>query len=343
MNKNKLYWLFQIIGWSGYGMIGIVVAFLFYDHVDVWVVIAQLVGALIMLCSTHLFRHFLKLFGWLKLKIHELIWRLIPMLVVFSMVANGMIVTYTFHTTNLIPAKKLGLKLFMVFSFQAFIYLSLWTALYLIIYFFRNYKKEEIEKWRLQTAVKDAELIALKAQINPHFLFNALNNIRALILEDHMKARKMVSHLSELLRYSIQFNDREKVTVAEELEVVNKYLELESIHYENRLQYEFSIAKQLTSCKIPPMLIQLMVENAIKHGISQVKNGGNILVSICEEAESMVLEVMNTGKMKKNVGNGIGLKNATERVRILFDTEPDMELSQQGDMVRSRLKIPIEK
>lgn len=158
-----------------------------------------------------------------------------------------------------------------------------------------------------------------------------------------MKARDMVSHLSELLRYSIQFNDSEKVTVEEELEIVNKYLELESIHYENRLHYEILKNDELLKCKIPPMLIQLMAENAIKHGISQVKNGGDILISIDKEGKNLVLEVSNTGKLKKNVGNGIGLRNATERIRILFDSEPDLDLIQQGNMVRSRLKLPIEK
>ncbi|MEQ9008940.1 MAG: hypothetical protein RLP12_13710, partial [Ekhidna sp.] len=100
---------------------------------------------------------------------------------------------------------------------------------------------------------------------------------------------------------------------------------------------------ELGMCKIPPMLIQLMAENAVKHGISQIKNGGDILVSIDKEDNNLVLEVSNTGKLKKNVGNGIGLRNATERIRILFDSEPDLELAQQGNMVRSRLKLPIEK
>ncbi|SNS80823.1 Histidine kinase [Ekhidna lutea] len=343
MTRNNSYWLFQSVGWFIYGMIGVVVAFLFYENVDVWVILAQFFSAVIMLISTHLLRYKMKLDGWLKLKIQKLILRLVPTLIIISILANGIVVGYTILTTEIIEVEKFSITVFLLFSFQTFVYFSLWTALYLIIYFFRNYKKEEVEKWRLQTAVKDAELIALKAQINPHFLFNALNNIRALILEDHMKARDMVSHLSELLRYSIQFNDNEKVTVEEELEIVNKYLELESIHYENRLHYEILSKKELKKCKIPPMLIQLMAENAVKHGISQVKNGGDILISVDQEDNDLVLEVSNTGKLKKNLGNGIGLRNATERIRILFDSEPDLDLTEQGNMVRSRLKLPIVK
>ncbi|MEQ8907539.1 histidine kinase [Ekhidna sp.] len=343
MTRNNSYWLLQSIGWFTYALIGVGVALLFYENVDFWVILAQFFSAGVMFLSTHLLRYKIKSDGWLKLKIQKLILRLIPTLIVLSLLANGIVVGYTTLTTEIIDIEKFSITVFFLFAFQTFVYFALWTAVYLIIYFFRNYKKEEVEKWRLQTAVKDAELIALKAQINPHFLFNALNNIRALILEDHMKARDMVSHLSELLRYSIQFNNNEMVTVKEELEIVNKYLELESIHYENRLHYEILSNDELGMCKIPPMLIQLMAENAVKHGISQIKNGGDILVSIDKEDNNLVLEVSNTGKLKKNVGNGIGLRNATERIRILFDSEPDLELAQQGNMVRSRLKLPIEK
>ena len=343
MTRNSSYWLLQSIGWFTYAMIGVIVSFLFYDNVDVWVILVQFFSAMIMLLSSHLLRYKMKLDGWLRLKVQKLIVRLIPALVIISIFANGIVVGYTILTTEIIDVEKFNALVFFLFTFQTFVYFSLWTAVYLIIYFFRNYKKEEVEKWQLQTAVKDAELIALKAQINPHFLFNALNNIRALILEDHMKARDMVSHLSELLRYSIQFNNNEKVTIDEELEIVNKYLELESIHYENRLHYEISTKRDLGKYRIPPMLIQLMAENAVKHGISLVKNGGDIFITIDKEGKNLVLEVCNTGKLKKNVGNGIGLRNATDRIRILFDSEPDLELTQQGNMVSSKLKLPLVK
>ena len=343
MTRKSSYWLLQSIGWFSYAMIGVVVSFLFYDTVDIWVILAQFFGGAVMFLSTHLLRYKMKLDGWLRLKIQKLILRLVPTLIIFSLMTNGVVVGYTMLTTDIIDIENFSPLVFLLFSFQSFVYFSLWTAVYLIIYFFRNYKKEEVEKWQLQTAVKDAELIALKAQINPHFLFNALNNIRALILEDHMKARDMVSHLSELLRYSIQFNDNEQVTINDELEIVNKYLELESIHYENRLHYEIQSSKELGKCRIPPMLIQLMAENAVKHGISQIKNGGDIFITVGKEGKSLILEVCNTGKLKKNARSGIGLKNATERIRILFDSEPDLELTQQGNMVHSRLKLPLVK
>ena len=153
----------------------------------------------------------------------------------------------------------------------------------------------------------------------------------------------MVSHLSDLLRYSIQFNDREKVTLSEELEIVNNYLELETIHYENRLQYRVQADVALDGYKIPPMIIQLMVENAIKHGISQLKDGGEVVVEISQESDRLKISVANTGQLRKSEKEGIGIRNATERIKILFDQEPDFQLFQEGNLVKSVLILPIQK
>lgn len=341
MSRTKQYWILQIVGWTLYGVLGLIIGNAFYE-MTLATVVWNFSTAVIMLLSTHLLRYKMKLNGWLDLKTGKLILRLIPALIIISFLANGFGTGYGLLATDVLDIEKMSIAVFLLYTLQTFIYFSLWTAIYLIIFYFRNYKQEEIEKWKLQAAVKDAELIALKAQINPHFLFNALNNIRALILEDHMKARDMVSHLSELLRYSIQFNDNEKVSVGDELDIVEKYLELETIHYEDRLKFQILIQDELKTCRIPPMIIQLMAENAVKHGISQEKNGGDILISIEKWKGNLLVEVSNTGRLKQVERTGIGLKNATERIRILFDKEPDLELTQEGNMVRSTLKLPLE-
>ncbi|MEP5612214.1 MAG: histidine kinase [Cyclobacteriaceae bacterium] len=342
MSRTRWYWTLQISGWTLYGVIGTVIANYFYA-INIQSIAFQIFGATMMLLVTHFLRFQLKRRGWIKLKIKRMLVRLIPLLVLLAFLANGLTTGFGLKVTDMIPIDQFSFGIFLLYTLQTFVYLSLWTGIYLIIYFFRNYKREEIEKWKFQSAVKDAELIALKAQINPHFLFNSLNNIRALILEDHMKARDMVSHLSELLRYSIQFNSNEKVSIWEELDIVEKYLELESIHYENRLKFEIETDKKLGKYKIPPMIIQLMTENAVKHGISQLKDGGNINVSVSSEKEELILQVSNTGRLKeRSKTGGIGLRNATERIRILFEKEPDLDLFQDGEMVRSVLKLPLE-
>jgi len=343
MSRNKWYWVLQVSGWTLYAIIGTLVATNFIS-IGIQTIAFQIVGAATMLLSTHFLRFQLKNNGWIKLRVTRMLVRLIPLLVLLAFLANGLTTGFGIRFTDMIPLGQFSVGIFFLYMLQTLVYLSLWTGIYLIIYFFRNYKKEEIEKWKLQSAVKDAELIALKAQINPHFLFNALNNIRALILEDQMKARDMVSHLSELLRYSIQFNNNEKVTIEEELEIVQKYLELETIHYENRLSFEIDSSPELKGFKIPPMIIQLMAENAVKHGISQVKGGGEIKVLVSADSGELMLQVSNTGKLKEHNGDGgIGLRNATERIRILFEKEPNLELYQDGELVKSVLKLPLEK
>ncbi len=343
MSRNRWYWTIQITAWTIYCIIGILTMG-YFSELNLPYISFNVFGALLMLSSTHLLRLWMKKYEWLGLRLKALIARLIPTLMVIALVVNSLGTIYSYNFTNMVPESGFSVPVFLLYSLQTFIYLSLWTGVYLIIYFFRNYKREEIEKWKLQSSLKDAELIALKAQINPHFLFNALNNIRALILEDQMKARDMVSHLSELLRYSIQFNNNEKVTVADELEIVRKYLELETIHYERRLDFTINSCSDLNGYKIPPMIIQLMAENAVKHGISQVKGGGKIKIDVGSDEDELILQVCNTGELKKNGnGSGIGLRNATERIRILFEKEPDLQLFQEDEMVKSVLKLPLEK
>lgn len=296
-----------------------------------------------MLFSTHFLRFLLKKYRWMHLPFWRLFLRVLVIIVSISLVINAASSLYILYVVELYSFEEYSLPVYFIYVFQTTIYFSLWFGIYFGVYYFRNYKKEEIEKWKLESSLKDAELIALKAQINPHFLFNALNNIRALILEDQMKARDMVSHLSELLRYSIQFSENEKVNVAEEMEIVEKYLALESTHYEDRLNFEMVVSRGAEKFKIPPMAIQLLVENAVKHGISQLKEGGRILVSVHIDESLLAIEVLNTGNLNDSEMSGIGIKNATDRIRILFDKEPEFALTQEGEMVKSVLKLPAEK
>jgi len=203
-------------------------------------------------------------------------------------------------------------------------------------------RKSELEKLALKSALQEAELMILKNQVNPHFLFNALNNIRSLILIEPEKARKMVTHISDLLRYSIQFNASEKVALKEEIEIVKDYLQLESIQFQERLSYTFNISPETLKVQIPPMAIQLLVENAIKHGLSTQKNGGQILVSTSLIENYLLIEVKNSGQLRSSQKReGIGLKNLVDRMKILFGTFAEFKLENSSNqMVSATLKIP---
>ena len=338
---NRRYFYFQLISWTVYFIIGMSFSYAFEPMG--WKNVAfQLSATLTMFSATHFFRYAIKKLGWLEKTLLQVFMLLFVWQVVMALIVNAFNTFFGIFVLQMITVQQFSITIYFVYSFQSFMFLSLWTAVYVGSEYFRNYKRQEIEKWQLQAAVKDAELIALKAQINPHFLFNALNNIRGLILEDQMKARGMVDNLAELLRYSIQFNNSEKVTLREELEVVEKYLELESIHYEDRLKYELDVGKHLGEAKVPPMIIQLMAENAIKHGISLEKKGGKIDISIRKEEDELAISVQNTGQLLDTESSGIGIRNAIERIRILFTQMPAFTLNQQGEKVVATLKFPYQ-
>ena len=184
---------------------------------------------------------------------------------------------------------------------------------------------------------------ALKSQINPHFIFNSLNNIRSLVLEDPERARTMITNLSGLLRYSVQFSHHEKVRLEDELQVVKNYLKLESIQYEDRLQYKLEINEETLDLKIPPMVIQILVENAIKHGIAELPAGGEVRIRTKLIKNDLIVEVLNTGRLKTEVtGTGIGLQNASERLNMLFGKLSTLTVENyDSDKVMAKFSIPI--
>ncbi|NVJ48654.1 MAG: histidine kinase, partial [Cytophagia bacterium] len=231
---------------------------------------------------------------------------------------------------------------FVAYVFNVFVVLILWASIYFTIKFVEKTRKSELEKLELKTALQEAELMILKNQVNPHFLFNALNNIRSLILIEPEKARKMVTHISDLLRYSIQFNASEKVELQAEIEIVKDYLQLESIQFQDRLRYSFDIDPATEKIEIPPMAIQLLVENAIKHGLSIQKTGGEILIKAEIANGHLLVQVKNTGQLSQSAKReGIGLKNLVERMKILFGSFAEFRLENSSEnLVSAILKIP---
>ena len=153
----------------------------------------------------------------------------------------------------------------------------------------------------------------------------------------------MVTHISDLLRYSIQFNAAEKVSLKEEIEIVKDYLYLEEIQFNERLKYSIEIDPKSEAFEIPPMTIQLLVENGIKHGLSVQKAGGEIHILTQMTNEHLTIQVTNTGQLTTNIKReGIGIKNLMERMKILFGEFAEFELkNQSAATVEATLKIPL--
>lgn len=212
----------------------------------------------------------------------------------------------------------------------------LWSALYFAI--------TKVRQLRQTTALLQAtQLDALLNQLQPHFLFNALNNIRALILEDPEKAREMLSVLADMLRYNLDPRAGVKVPLAQELEVVQHYLALCSIQFEQRLRYQQQIPEACLALAVPRLLLQLCVENAIKHGISKLSAGGSIEISAQITDNQLCLTVSNDGQLKSGIaGTGVGLANIRQRLDLLYQGRASLQLSQQQHQVLTEICLPME-
>lgn len=348
MPKNTLYWICQISGWGVYSMLLLSLIYIFggSDVITTDIIIVQVIIYIALILFSHLFRIYIKRNNWVSLSIGKVAFRAIAGAFITTVAAQTLIHIMLYLLAPLmqpLSIQSFSWTGFLGYVFNVFLIMSLWTAVYLGVIYSRKNRKNEIEKLELKAALQEAELAILKNQVNPHFLFNALNNIRSLILSNPEKARKMVTHISELLRYSIQFNAAEKVTLSQELEIVKDYLQLESIQFNNRLSYDFSIDENAMNAKIPPMAIQLLVENAIKHGISQLASGGNISIGASMMDDHLKIEVTNDGQLKEtSKREGIGLKNLIERLQILFGQFAHLQVENSGPCtVTSSLKIPL--
>ncbi|MDW3648419.1 MAG: histidine kinase [Bacteroidia bacterium] len=338
---NKQFWIYQSLGWGTIGLSNFVVQLIGgfpWDYLLGNAILPFIFG----LAITSIYRKLIKDMDWQKWKIRQLLLLIVgsTLLLTTLFLASVVFASYIIYPTP-------GINLPSLFSnfFIFTIIMGLWNLIYFLIHYFNNWNRAEIEKWKLAAEMKDAQLGSLKSQINPHFVFNALNNIRALILEDPDKARDMLLNFSDLFRYSLKHTDQAKVDLEEELEIVNQYLELLSIQYEDKLQYELSVSQGLGEIKIPPMILQLLVENAVKHGISQNKAGGEIRIDISRSPQNMDIEVKNSGSLKKSakLGEklGVGLENISRRLELIYNGKAKFDMYEEKDFVVARLNIPL--
>lgn len=229
--------------------------------------------------------------------------------------------------------------------FVFFTILLCWNAIYLLIHYINRWHHAEVEKWQLASEVKDAQLSLLKSQINPHFVFNAINNIRPLILEDPHRARDMLLHFSELLRYALNYSENDRVSLRQELDVVRQYLALAALQYEEKLRFQIEVEDYLSAYEIPLMMLQLLVENAIKHGISQHPDGGEIYISVHKTGSTLCLCVKNSGSLSTpstlDQKMGIGLANIEKRLQLIYNGEAHFTICEEMNWVIASVQIPL--
>lgn len=206
---------------------------------------------------------------------------------------------------------------------------ALFYQIQFAIFHVYEYYRENQHKLKLEGELKQAalksELAAIKAQLNPHFLYNVFNTINASVPPKQEKTRTLIATLSDLFRYQLKASKKEFVSLEEELEFVKKYLELEKARFEERLNIKINVPMDLYQEKIPPMLLQPLVENSVKHGISNSLKGGEVSISIFKEGDKLKFEIADTGQgvtdKKSLFGKGIGLSNTQLRLQKMYQSQ----------------------
>lgn len=351
----RLYLSCQLAGWGGWTLLYIGLLFaqgevLVKGEVinkqptlrDIALVVATNCIGFLM---THLFRAFVRGRGWVRMPLMALLPRVATAVLVLGVLwtalAWPLLHWFEGPEDQAVQVSRWTVALYSVFNGTVF--MLVWSALYFGYHAFERHRRSEVERWKLQSVAKEAELRALKSQVNPHFIFNALNSLRALIDENPAQARDAVTRLANLLRYSLKAGQLETVALEDELRVVEDYLALERMRHEDRLRVRIEVGPGAAGAPVPPMLVQTLVENAVKYGIAPRREGGEVAVVASCGREHLRLQVMNPGSLApKGSSTGVGLRNAAERLRLIFGERARLELAEDPPgRVVAAVELPL--
>jgi two-component system sensor histidine kinase AlgZ len=220
-----------------------------------------------------------------------------------------------------------------------------WLSAALHMAFLVSLRAVEAERRALESQVstREAELRALRSQLNPHFLFNSLNSIMSLVGRSPEEARRMCQGLGDFLRRTLSLGARERVTLDEELELIRHYLDIESVRFGDRLAYEVDVPRELGGALVPPLLLQPIIENAVKHGVAARLDGGRIRLEARREAAGLHLVVRNPVDEEATVppGEGVGLDNVRRRLRALGEGRSSLEIRAGASEFEVHLLLPL--
>ena len=340
---SSLYWICQIAGWFSYGLTILFFASILDKELNPIFYPRLAINLSIGILITHLLRETMHRFSLRPPMPSNQWWKLVLLLFVFS-ILNSFSTSYLADILKLYePGRNIPLSRRFLFSiiFDTPIFL-VWMSVYILWHYIEFTNTEEIKKVRLETMIKELELKTIKSQINPHFIFNALNSIRALVDEDPQRARQAITELSNILRSSIQVDKVEITSLEKELDIVKDYLALEYIRFADRLKVVYEVDSKTLSHQIPPMMLQTLVENAIKHGLSKQPGDCTIKIISNVENDKLVLIVQNTGLLQQAEKDGFGLQSTRERLNILYRGQAIFEIYQcEPNEVTAKLVIPI--
>lgn len=337
MTRNTVYWICQLGGWSLLGVINIFFFLLMGASPEQ--VINTFLSVFYSLLVSHAFRVWVHRRGWLKLSTGRLVPRLLVAIIVMSCLVYFLQLITLGLQGNLAAGLELSQFLLVMLTHMTIFFI--WVVVYISYHYVERYNAT----LRYEAALNEMTLNRLKSQLNPHFIFNALNSIRALVDEDPQKSKKAITQLSNILRNSLIMDKRSLVRFQDEFQTVKDYLALEGIRFEERLRTEFRISPEANDFQVPPMMLQTLVENGIKHGISNLIDGGIVHIDAQVKDQKLHVLVRNTGQyvngVKKKAGSSIGLTNTKQRLKLLYGHRAQFSIKNENDKtVLTELIIP---
>lgn len=338
------YYITQVTGWGAY--VGLFALWNYFSgQLTRELLIVMALVFVTGLVISHAFRHLILRYGWLRRDLGHVLPRLVATSLMLGTAAfllqgaaHDLLVTGYPPMLSLDPVRVFGNVL------NWMVLLLIWSLAYFAYTYFVRNRREEIRILRLETANRESQLGNLRAQMNPHFMFNALNGIRALIDEDPDQAKRAITQLSAILRNAMSSIKRKVVPLGEEIDIVKAYLALEAMRYEERLRTSIEVPAELDRQPVPPMLLQTLVENAVRHGVANLPQGGDLHIGAERRGDDLVLTVRNSGHYTpgKVNGTGIGLRNTRRRLEMIYNGRARMEIANRGGMVVTEVVVPVD-
>ena len=333
-DKHRAFWILQSAGWAGYFLLRIlsIVSNVSRELIGSYVLHTALLtvtGYSITLLMSACYRRLIRLRPLVT-------WALTITIVVLASAAFSAIETWS-YATFIEPGKTMGGIRFLGAILLTFSLLAAWSSLYYGINYYLLLEQQTDRLLRLEHQASSAQLAMLRYQLNPHFLFNTLNSISTLVLlKQTDRANAMLSRLSSFLRYTLVNEPTGQVTVAQEVETLKLYLEIEKMRFEERLRPHFSIDRQVVNALMPSLLLQPLVENAIKYAVTPQEEGADISIEAKLNVDRVVITVSDTGPgaedhwVRAQESTGVGLANIRDRLAQAygdnhrFDTQSDI-------------------
>jgi two-component system LytT family sensor kinase len=313
-DKNRAFWILQSIGWSGYFFLRSLSGFA-NSMSWIWLVHTLLLtatGYSLTLLMASLFRRLIKM---------KPLWTMVLSLIAVMLASSAfsVIETWSFATFLKPTSRPVGVEYFGAILLN-FALLAAWTALYYGINYFLLLEDEIRQREKLEGQASTAQLAMLRYQLNPHFLFNTLNSISTLVLlKQTERANAMLARLSSFLRYTLANEPTAQVTLAQEVETLKLYLEIEKMRFEDRLRPHFKIESETIGARLPSLLLQPLIENAIKYAVTPAEHGADIWITAMREGQAVRIEVADNGdgtgsEFAASQSTGVGLANIRDRL-----------------------------